>query len=108
MLTDIKARAARAKQKPYKLTDRDGLYLHVSTSGAKSWRFDYRLLGARQTLTIGQYPEVSLIDPEPAIFRAPGAATGERHQCIGGATSEMAAALHAVYGRADTVGARTA
>jgi hypothetical protein len=60
MLTDIKARAARAKQKPYKLTDRDGLYLHVSTSGAKSWRFDYRLLGARQTLTIGQYPEVSL------------------------------------------------
>ena len=61
MLTDIKARAARAKQKPYKLTDRDGLYLHVSTSGAKSWRYDYRLLGARQTLTIGQYPDVSLI-----------------------------------------------
>ena len=60
MLTDIKARAARAKQKPYKLTDRDGLYLYVTTSGAKSWRFDYRLLGSRQTLTIGQYPDVSL------------------------------------------------
>lgn len=60
MLTDIKARAAKPKQKPYKLTDRDGLYLFITTGGAKSWRYDYRLVGARQTLTIGQYPDVSL------------------------------------------------
>lgn len=60
MLTDIKARAAKAKQKPYKLTDREGLYLFISPKGAKSWRYDYRLVGARQTLTIGLYPEISL------------------------------------------------
>ncbi len=60
MLTDIKARAAKAKERPYKFTDRDGLYLYVTTKGAKSWRYDYRLKGSRETLTIGQYPDVSL------------------------------------------------
>lgn len=60
MLTDTKIRAAKAAQKPYKLTDREGLYLHISPTGARSWRFDYRLGGARETLTIGRYPEISL------------------------------------------------
>lgn len=35
MLTDIKARAAKAKQKPYKLTDREGLYLFITPNGGK-------------------------------------------------------------------------
>jgi len=60
MLTDTKARAAKASRKPYKLTDRDGLYLFITPKGAKSWRYDYRLAGARQTLTIGRYPDVPL------------------------------------------------
>lgn len=60
MLTDTKARAAKAKERPYKLTDRDGLYLYIAQSGAKSWRFDYRIAGARETLTLGRYPDVSL------------------------------------------------
>ena len=60
MLTDTKARAAKAKGKPYKLTDREGLYLYVGPTGAKAWRFDYRIAGARETLTIGRYPDVSL------------------------------------------------
>lgn len=60
MLTDTKARAAKARGKPYKLTDRDGLYLYVSRKGAKSWRFDYRYAGKRYTLTLGRYPEAGL------------------------------------------------
>lgn len=70
MLTDTKARAARPAEKPYKLTDRDGLYLHVSPTGAKSWRFDYRLAGARETLTIGRYPDVPLGAARDALGRA--------------------------------------
>lgn len=70
MLTDPKARAAKAKQKPYKLSDRDGLYLYVAPSGARSWRFDYRLAGMRETLTIGQYPEVSLEDARDKLRHA--------------------------------------
>ncbi|MGH6636268.1 MAG: Arm DNA-binding domain-containing protein [Gammaproteobacteria bacterium] len=51
MLTDTKARQARPKEKPYKLTDHGGLYLYIAPADAKSWRYDYRLHGRRETLT---------------------------------------------------------
>ena len=60
MLTDTKARLAKARSTPYKLADQGGLYLHISTTGAKSWRYDYRLRQRRETLTIGKYPDVTL------------------------------------------------
>ncbi|HUL41478.1 MAG TPA: integrase arm-type DNA-binding domain-containing protein, partial [Burkholderiales bacterium] len=60
MLTDIKVRQAKAKAKPYKLADAQGLYLYISTTSAKSWRYDYRHSGKRFTLTHGPYPQVSL------------------------------------------------
>jgi integrase len=62
MLTDTKARQAKARITPYKLADQGGLYLHVSATGSKSWRYDYRLHGKRETLTIGRYPDVSLAE----------------------------------------------
>lgn len=71
MLTDTKARNAKPQEKPYKIADRDGLYLFVSPTGAKSWRFDYRIAGARETLTVGRYPDVSLEDARHGQ-RAPG------------------------------------
>jgi integrase len=52
--------------KPYKLVDGMGLYLYVTPKterhpkGAKSWRYDYRIAGRRETLTIGKYPDVPL------------------------------------------------
>jgi len=46
--------------KPRKLTDGNGLYLLVHTSGAKYWRYDYRYQGKRKTLALGVFPEVSL------------------------------------------------
>lgn len=62
MLTDTKARQARARSTPYKLADQGSLYLHVSVTGSKSWRYDYRLHGRRETLTIGRYPDVTLAE----------------------------------------------
>ena len=41
--------------KPYKAADRDGMYVTVSTTGAVTFRYDYRLDGRRETLTIGRY-----------------------------------------------------
>ncbi len=55
---DLRFRKAKAKDKPYKIADRDGLYLFVTPHQAKSWRFDYRLASVRRTLTIGRFPEV--------------------------------------------------
>ena len=60
MLTDTKVRQAKARSTPYKLADQGGLYLHVSVTGSKSWRYDYRLRQRRETLTIGKYPDVTL------------------------------------------------
>ncbi len=34
-LTDIKPRTAKAKDKPYRLTDGGGLYMLINTDGAK-------------------------------------------------------------------------
>lgn len=57
---DTNARDARQPGKPYKLANREGMYLCVVVSGAKSWHFDYRLAGKRETLTVRRYPEKSL------------------------------------------------
>jgi hypothetical protein len=60
MLTDLKARAAKPREKDYKLADAGGLYLFVTTKGYRSWRMKYRFAGKEKRLTFGAYPEVSL------------------------------------------------
>ena len=55
MLTDIQLRRLKLQEKIYKVTDRDGLYVAVSPTGTRSFRYDYRINGCRETLTIGQY-----------------------------------------------------
>ena len=63
----ITARARRAltesgldqlqpRERPYKVSDGgNGLYVMVLPSGAKSFRYDYRLNGRRETVTIGRH-----------------------------------------------------
>lgn len=60
MLTDKAVRAAEPREKAYKVTDQRGLFLHVATTGHKTWRFKYRFEGKEQLLTFGSYPDVSL------------------------------------------------
>lgn len=55
MLTDSKIKSLKPKDKVYKVADRDGLYLSVSTAGTITFRYDYRINGRRETLTIGKY-----------------------------------------------------
>jgi integrase len=62
MLTDKTIRAAGPKAKAYKLTDGNGLYLHVSTRGRRTWRFKFRFEKKELLLVIGAYPEISLAD----------------------------------------------
>lgn len=62
MLTDIAARKAKARDKPYKLSDSAGLYLLVTVKGTKSWRMKYRFSGKEGLLTFGLYPEVTLTE----------------------------------------------
>lgn len=55
MLTDAALRALKPKDKLYKISDRDGMYVTVQTSGTVVFRFDCRLNGRRETLTLGRY-----------------------------------------------------
>jgi len=61
-MTDMKVRTAKPKEKPYKLTDGDGLFLLITATGGKWWRFKYRFGGKEKLLSFGTYPEVSLAD----------------------------------------------
>ena len=61
-LTDLAIRKAAASDSDRKVTDQLGLYLLVRPSGSKLWRYDYRFLGKRKTLSLGEYPLVTLQD----------------------------------------------
>lgn len=60
MLTETAVRAAKGKEKPYKLFDERGLYLLVNPNGSRLWRLKYRFGGVEKLLTLGVYNDVSL------------------------------------------------
>lgn len=60
MLTDTALRNLKPKSKIYKAFDRDGMYVTVSPTGTVTFRYDYRLHGRRETLTIGRYGPAGL------------------------------------------------
>lgn len=59
-LNAAKVKNSKPNGKPQKHPDGGGLALYVPPTGAKTWRYRFRLGGKEQTLTIGGYPEVSL------------------------------------------------
>jgi integrase len=59
-LTDTAIRAAKPKDRDYKLADGHGLYLLVTKAGGKLWRLKYRANGIERKLSLGKYPEVTL------------------------------------------------
>ncbi len=61
-LSDVKVRNAKPKEKDYKLADGGGLYLLVSSTGGKLWRFKYGYGGKEKLLALGVYPIVGLSD----------------------------------------------
>ncbi len=60
MLSDTKLRTLKPKDKPYRIYDERGLYVQVSTSGARLWRFKYTFDDKEKLLALGQYPDVPL------------------------------------------------
>ncbi len=54
MLTDTALRNLKSKSLKYNAFGRDGMCVTVSPSGTVTFRYDYRLNGRRETLTIGR------------------------------------------------------
>jgi len=63
---DTALRKLKPKAAPYKVSDRDGMYVTVSKVGTIAFRYDYRLNGRRETRTLGQY---GLSGISPALAR---------------------------------------
>lgn len=61
-LNDLACKKAKAAEKPYKLSDSLGLYLHVTPNGSKHWRMKYRFQGKEKLLSFGPYPLISLAE----------------------------------------------
>ncbi|CAD5830194.1 TPA: tyrosine-type recombinase/integrase [Escherichia coli] len=63
-LTDRQCKAAKPRDKTYKLSDGGGLYLEVSPTGSKYWRMKYRRPSDKKEdrLAFGVYPTISLQD----------------------------------------------
>ncbi len=69
-LNDRQIKHSKPKDKPYKLTDGNGLYLHITPAGGKLWKLDYAIDGKRKTLSIGKYPHLSLVEAREAAENA--------------------------------------
>ncbi|WP_077728227.1 integrase arm-type DNA-binding domain-containing protein [Methylocaldum sp. 14B] len=61
-LTDSKIKGLRPTGKLYRVADGKGLALEVSPTGAKLWRYRFRLHGKANMLALGAYPTVTLSD----------------------------------------------
>ena len=69
-LSDKAIQAAKPTEKQQKLSDGDGLILLVRASGKKLWQLRYRFGGKEKTLSLGQYPLVSLTEARNKAFKA--------------------------------------
>ena len=61
-LTDSAIKAAKPKEKLYRLPDSNGLCLEVTTTGSKFWRYRYRFNNKAKMLALGAYPAVTLLN----------------------------------------------
>lgn len=59
-LTDDAIEAVKPRERPFKVADGGSLYLLVSPSGGKLWRFNFRIDGKRKTLALGKFPGMSV------------------------------------------------
>jgi len=59
-LTVAEVKNAKPKERDYRLSDGGGLYLVVTPSGGKLWRWSYEFNGKERLLSYGPYPYVTL------------------------------------------------
>lgn len=59
-LSETKIRAAKLKERPYKLFDKRGLFLLVTPTGGRLWRLRYRIGALEKLISLGAYPDVTL------------------------------------------------
>ena len=69
-LTNTQVKNAKGKEKRYRLFDGGGLYLEVSPSGGKWWRYKYRFDGKEKRISLGVFPDVNLKEAREKHFES--------------------------------------
>ena len=59
-LTETEIQKSKPREKPYRLPDGKGLFLFITPTGGKLWRFKYRHGGMQKLMALGKYPDVPL------------------------------------------------
>lgn len=59
-LSDSKVKSLKTDKKQERFYDGGGLYIEVSNTGKKHWRYKFRIAGKENVYSIGSYPNVSL------------------------------------------------
>jgi len=59
-LTDTEIRKTKPGAKAYRLTNTKGLFLFVTPTGGKLWRYKYCHGGLQKLMALGKYPDVPL------------------------------------------------
>ncbi|KXZ72112.1 tyrosine-type recombinase/integrase [Acinetobacter venetianus] len=62
MLSDTKIKSLKPAEKMYRVLDAERLYIEIRPSGKKVWRLKYTLNGKEGTISLGEYPTVSLAE----------------------------------------------
>ena len=70
MLTDAAIRKAKARGAGHYVGDGQGLWLFISRSGGRYWRFRYQWQGKARILSLGDYPDMSLDGARAAVRSA--------------------------------------
>lgn len=61
-LTQLTIVKAAPKERPYKLSDGNGLHLLVRPNGSKLWRYRYRFAGKENMIGLGAFPSTGLAE----------------------------------------------
>ncbi|MEB8678447.1 tyrosine-type recombinase/integrase [Cronobacter malonaticus] len=68
MLTVKQIDAAKPKDKPYRISDGNGLYVYIPVSGKKVWQLRYQFEGKEKIHTVGKYPEIGPAEARNIAF----------------------------------------
>jgi integrase len=68
MLTDKALKSAKPQDKQYRLPDHSGMYALVMPNGGKYFRLDYSFNGKRNTMSLGTYPDTTLLEARTAAL----------------------------------------
>lgn len=69
MLTALKIKELKPREKLYRVADRFGLALEVPATGMFRWRYRYRHAGTAKMISLGTYPEISLASARNEVVR---------------------------------------